>query len=578
MTTATPRATRKRAPTRPFARALRAGSPAFFAALLAQSSAADASPGTSAEFRPSPSAHDGSGGLQLVHPFTGGKGSAYLGGFISVAEELDTPVSQRRLSAVHLGGAYTLADWLRFEADLPFVSALVEGDQTTAGLGDAQLSATIPFLSARPGGFGIGLQPFVIAPTQSETSGAAVQGGAALLIGGGDGNTGWRANLGGRSGDGSGAKVDLGLGGNWRFNPGFGVGVEVVSQRPVGPQTTEEAPAAPVEGSVYAFLGNDRRAATTVGFTTGFIPETGSPLYRVSLGLSWRKTGAPGDPDGDGIWGVLDDCPHTPEDRDDNLDGDGCPDPDDDHDGVPDVLDRCPADPEDIDGYSDRDGCPDPDNDFDGLIDTVDSCPDEAGPQDAGGCPDLDRDGVADKADECTSRPGRRESFGCPDLDADRVPDYRDLCPSQPVSPKVDPYRSNGCPSKAYLGSGRIELLDRVNFDFGSANIGADSFDLLRDVARILRENPSILEIEIGGHSDNVGSDSANLRLSRARAKAVRAFLIEQGIDADRLEAKGYGESRPVDSNATEAGRYQNRRVEFLVTRTAGPDPATGGR
>ena len=578
MTTAKPRATRHRGAPLRFARALPATRLTLLALVLAQGGVAAASPGTSTEFRPSPSAHDGSGGLQLVHPFTGGKGSAYLGGFISVAEELDTPVSQRRLSAVHLGGAYTLADWLRFEADLPFVSALVTGDQTVAGLGDAQLSATIPFLSARPGGFGIGIQPFVIAPTQTDTSSGAVQGGAALLLGGGDGNTGWRANLGGRSGDGSGAKVDLGLGGNWRFNPGFGVGVEVVSQRPVGPQTTEEAPAAPVEGSVYAFLGNDRRAATTVGFTTGFIPETGSPLYRVSLGLSWRKTGAPGDPDGDGIWGVLDDCPHTPEDRDDNLDGDGCPDPDDDHDGVPDVLDRCPSDPEDVDGYSDRDGCPDPDNDFDGLIDTVDACADEAGPQDAGGCPDLDRDGVADKSDECTSRPGRRESFGCPDLDTDRVPDYRDLCPSQPVSPKVDPYRSNGCPSKAYLGSGRIELLDRVNFDFGSANIRSDSFDLLRDVARILRENPSIMKVEIGGHSDDVGSDSANLRLSRARAKAVRAFLIEQGIDADRLEAKGYGETRPVDSNATEAGRYQNRRVEFLVIRTAGPDPSTGGR
>jgi outer membrane protein OmpA-like peptidoglycan-associated protein len=310
-----------------------------------------------------------------------------------------------------------------------------------------------------------------------------------------------------------------------------------------------------------------------VGFTTGFVPETGSPLYRVELGLSWRKTGAPGDPDADGIWGVLDDCPHVAEDRDDHLDGDGCPDPDDDNDGVPDVLDRCPAQAEDVDDYSDRDGCPDPDNDFDGLIDSVDDCRDEAGPGDAGGCPDLDHDTVADKKDECSSRPGARESFGCPDADNDRVPDYRDLCPSQAVSSKVDPFRSNGCPSKAYLGFGRIELLDRVNFDFGLTNIRDDSHGLLRDVARILKENPSILLVEIGGHTDNVGSDAANLRLSRSRAKEVRAYLISQGIDPNRLEAKGYGESRPVDTNLTEAGRYQNRRVEFLVLKTANAEP-----
>jgi len=541
-------------------------------AALALGPAADAAPGTSTDWRPSPSAHDGSGGLQLVHPFTGGKGSAYLGGFMTAAERLDAPVSLRRQSSVHLGGGWALADWLRLEADLPFVSARMVDDDVVAGLGDAQLSATVPFLSARPGGFGIGIHPFVIAPTQSETSSGAVSGGAALVLGGGDGNTGWRANVGGRSGS-EGAQVDLGVGGNWRFNQGFGVGVELTSNRAVGPQTTEEVPAAPVEGSVYALIGNDRRAATTVGFTTGFVPETGSPLYRVELGLSWRKTGAPGDPDADGIWGVLDDCPHVAEDRDDHLDGDGCPDPDDDNDGVPDVLDRCPAQAEDVDDYSDRDGCPDPDNDFDGLIDSVDDCRDEAGPGDAGGCPDLDHDTVADKKDECSSRPGARESFGCPDADNDRVPDYRDLCPSQAVSSKVDPFRSNGCPSKAYLGFGRIELLDRVNFDFGLTNIRDDSHGLLRDVARILKENPSILLVEIGGHTDNVGSDAANLRLSRSRAKEVRAYLISQGIDPNRLEAKGYGESRPVDTNLTEAGRYQNRRVEFLVLKTANAEP-----
>ena len=126
-------------------------------AALALGPAADAAPGTSTDWRPSPSAHDGSGGLQLVHPFTGGKGSAYLGGFMTAAERLDAPVSLRRQSSVHLGGGWALADWLRLEADLPFVSARMVDDDVVAGLGDAQLSATVPFLSARPGGFGIGI-------------------------------------------------------------------------------------------------------------------------------------------------------------------------------------------------------------------------------------------------------------------------------------------------------------------------------------------------------------------------------------------------------------------------------------
>ncbi len=527
--------------------------------------------GTSTDFRPSPSGHDGSGGLQMVHPFTGGKGSAYLGGFLNIGEEFDVPLSLRRQGSIHLGGGWAPADWLRLELDLPFVSSRIEGEAASAGIGDVQLSATIPFLSARPGGIGLGLHPFLQAPTQSATASSAnPQGGALLLVGGGDGNMGWRINAGARAGDTQTGPIALGgIGGNWRFNPGFGLGAEVMVSQGLGAQADGSAPLRPIEGTVYALLGNDRRSAATVGLGTGFIPETGSPLYRASLGISWRKTGVPGDPDGDGIWGLLDDCPNTTEDMDDYLDNDGCPDPDDDRDGVPDVLDRCPSEPEDLDDYSDRDGCPDPDNDFDGVLDREDECAMDAGPVAAQGCPDLDQDGVGDKKDECASRPGSRDAFGCPDQDRDRVPDYRDLCPSQAVSSKVDPLRSNGCPSRAWLGADRIELVDRVQFDFGSTRVREDSLPLLQDVARILRENPDIQLIEIGGHTDDVGGATYNQRLSKSRAKAVEDYLISQGIDRRRLDAKGYGEARPVDTNTTEAGRTMNRRVEFLVIRVS---------
>lgn len=548
-----------------------AGAPWVLVLGLAASAPGAAAPGTTDAWRPAPSVHDGSGGLQLVHPFTGGQGSTYLGGVLTTAERFDAPLGLRRLSAVHLGGGWAPVDWLRLEADVPVVAAQVDADQVSGGLGATQLSATVPLLSATPGGLGVGLHPFVIAPAPGAVSGGPVSGGAALLVGGGGGGLGWRVNLGGRSGP-DGGQVDLGAGGNWRVHSGVGLGAEVVSNRPVGPRTTADAPAAPVEATVYALLGADRRVATTIGCTAGLVPDTGSPAYRVQVAWSWRKTGAPGDPDADGIWGVADLCPHAAEDPDDHLDTDGCPDPDDDDDGVPDTLDRCPTEAEDPDDHLDADGCPDTDNDFDGVLDGADACRNEPGPPAAQGCPDRDGDTVGDPTDECSARPGATDAFGCPDGDADRVPDYRDLCPTEPVSRKVDPVRSSGCPSRAYLGAGRIELLDRVNFDVGRATIRPESAALLGDVARVLRENPNILQVEIGGHTDTVGGDLANLRLSKARATAVREALIAQGIAADRLVARGFGEGRPIDTNATEAGRYQNRRVEFLIVRTATPD------
>ena len=71
------------------------------------------------------------------------------------------------------------------------------------------------------------------------------------------------------------------------------------------------------------------------------------------------------------------------------------------------------------------------------------------------------------------------------------------------------------------------------------------------------------MKIEIGGHTDNVGDDNANLILSKQRADAVRDYLVENGISADLLETKGYGESKPIASNKTEEGRRKNRRVEI---------------
>jgi outer membrane protein OmpA-like peptidoglycan-associated protein len=107
--------------------------------------------------------------------------------------------------------------------------------------------------------------------------------------------------------------------------------------------------------------------------------------------------------------------------------------------------------------------------------------------------------------------------------------------------------------------------LNNIYFDFDKATLRPESKNELNNAIRWLRNNPGI-RVEVGGHTDSKGSDSYNIRLSRARAKSVYEYLVREGkIDPDRLEATGYGERMPVASNATDPGRQYNRRVEFKI-------------
>lgn len=112
-------------------------------------------------------------------------------------------------------------------------------------------------------------------------------------------------------------------------------------------------------------------------------------------------------------------------------------------------------------------------------------------------------------------------------------------------------------PAKTYT-------LKNVYFETGKATIKKESYEELDQLAELLTFKPT-MEIEIAGHTDDVGSPEDNLKLSQARAKAVKSFLVKKGIEASRIKAVGYGETQPIASNASEEGRQKNRRTEVHI-------------
>lgn len=228
---------------------------------------------------------------------------------------------------------------------------------------------------------------------------------------------------------------------------------------------------------------------------------------------------------------------------------------------------------------------PPKDSDGDGVTDDKDQCPGTpAGVQvDAVGCPvDSDRDGVADYLDKCPGTPAgvKVDSRGCPlDSDGDGVPDYLDQCPGTPVGVKVD---AVGCeipapapvvvpvPSvmeKTIIEKGRATL--DIKFQTNKADIQPQYHEELARFADIMQRHPEFSVIIIEGHTDSVGDAGYNQKLSQRRAESVRNYLTTKlGVDAKRLNAKGFGESKPIADNMVASGRLQNRRVEAAVDYT----------
>lgn len=252
------------------------------------------------------------------------------------------------------------------------------------------------------------------------------------------------------------------------------------------------------------------------------IRSVNTQLSKVPLPVSNEK---PSDRDGDGILDSLDVCP----DEAGLLQFQGCPDSD--GDGIPNKLDSCPF----LYGISKYRGCPQVDSDKDGVYDEDDSCVWVAGPGENHGCP-------------------------WPDDDRDSVPNYHDSCKSVAGETKY-----SGCPfNGTAIQSAFDKWSSQIHYDIGSDQLRIESIPILDSIAYLLIVYRG-LRVAINGHTDNSHTPAFNQLLSERRSQAVRHYLIEKGIDPNRLYSIGFGDRSPIASNFTAKGRAKNRRVEIRI-------------
>ncbi len=328
-------------------------------------------------------------------------------------------------------------------------------------------------------------------------------------------------------------------------------------------------------GGGYTFFGKNSYGTVNpgAGLTFWFTENIGLSLestYKKSFGERNSSASAPNAPsyfqhtagftfkfggkdtDGDGIYDKDDACPTVAGLKQFK----GCPDTD--GDGIIDSLDACP----DVAGLAALNGCPDKDGD--GVADKDDACPDVAGLAAFKGCPDTDGDGVTDASDKCPTVSGPKENAGCPwpDTDGDGVLDKDDKCPD--VKGTV---ANHGCPEVSDETMSKLnQYAKTILFDTAKSTFQKQTFPVLQSITSILKEYPSA-KFSIEGHTDSDGKDAANQKLSEDRAGAVVNYLVTNGIDSSRLTSVGFGESKPIDTNKTKAGKAKNRRVEVKLVK-----------
>jgi OOP family OmpA-OmpF porin len=205
---------------------------------------------------------------------------------------------------------------------------------------------------------------------------------------------------------------------------------------------------------------------------------------------------------------------------------------DDDKDGIPNGIDAEPATAEGA--KVDSKGVAIKDSDNDGILDAFDKCPDVAGTFSGNGCLDSDADGVSDNLDNCPETAGTLTNKGCPELD-----------------------------------KGTKELMNRalqsVQFDYNEEKkLLPSALPTLNEVVALMKDHDDY-RLELAGYTDNIGGSDENMARSIDRAQTVANYLIMNGVAADRITVKGYGEQNPKASNDTPEGQALNRRVEFNI-------------
>ncbi len=476
----------------------------------------------------------------------------------------------------HIGASLILFERLRLAANLPLAVYQSGEEGTTANasfdssdattVGDARFGADVRIVGEyrKPASLAFGVQAYVPTGDQDAFTGdGAVRVHPRLMLAGDLGSLAYAAKVGFMYRHNDEPLDGVPKGSEATFAAAIGaraidgkllIGPEVYGSTVVEDtsrifddrrQTVVEA----LLGAHYRFHP-DWRAGLGAG--PGLSRGYGSPTARVVASLEWfpdvkkEEPAPPPDSDGDGVLDSEDACPTVAGVRTDDPKTNGCPlaPSDRDKDGIIDDEDACPDQPGPKSDDPKKNGCPLPaDRDGDSIIDDEDACPDQAGP-----------------ANEDPKK------HGCPlpaDRDGDGIIDPEDACPDTPGPANEDP-KKNGCP-KARIEQGQIKILERVEFEYNSATIRAESHGILNEVLKILKENPKITKVSVEGHTDSKGNDNYNLGLSRRRAAAVQKWLVTNGIEAKRLTSKGLGEQKPIDSNDTDEGRQNNRRVEFHI-------------
>lgn len=309
----------------------------------------------------------------------------------------------------------------------------------------------------------------------------------------------------------------------------------------------------------YALANMSGDETTPLGNMTDFELRALRGYIEPSIGLTYFL-GKAKDSDNDGVPDKKDKCPDTPLGA--IVDEFGCP-LDADGDGVYDGLDDCPDTPRGA--IVDIVGCP-LDTDKDGVFDGIDKCANTppGAIVDNTGCPlDGDGDGVPDGIDQCpnTQHGCAVDASGCQmDGDNDGVCDGLDKCPTTPAGTHVD---LNGCPVDVKPPVQKITL--NIKYATGSYDPDAASKVILDELVRTMQAYTGTV-IQMNGFTDDVGSDSSNQVLSEKRAGGVMDYLLQGGVPAERMTAKGYGENPAyfVGDNKTPEGRQQNRRVEII--------------